>query len=521
VTGRAAADRPSGVGVAGAGTMGAGIAQVSLLAGFPTVLYDPFPEALSRGVERLRSGLARGRERGRWSAEAETAANELLHPTTELGDLAGCDLAIEAAPERLDLKHELIARLEGVLGEGGVIATNTSSIPIAAIASAADDPGRIVGMHFFNPPPLIRLLEVVAGPDTRPEVLELARATGTRMSKSVIVVADRPGFVVNRCARPFYTEALRIVDEGSGTFEQVDRACRLGGRFRMGPFELMDLVGVDVGLEVARSFTEQSFGEPRWKPSPTQVRLVTSGRLGRKSGRGYYDYTGGDGVRDDPEPPEPRQADGEALAVLGESVVADELRARAAGCGYRVLGDAGSAALVVDAGLGRTADPSARIVLCAGGSLARRAPQACGFHLTPPLESSAMAELTRLPTTDPGAADEAERLFQRLGFVTAWVEDAPGLILGRIVSQLVNEAMFAVGEGVASTADVDAGMVLGLNHPRGPLDWGDRIGPAHVLAVLDALWRERREERYRPAPRLLRAGVTGEPLAAHGRTDVR
>jgi 3-hydroxybutyryl-CoA dehydrogenase len=284
----------------------------------------------------------------------------------------------------------------------------------------------------------------------------------------------------------------------------------------------MDLVGVDVGLEVARSFAEQSFGEPRWKPSPTQVRLVTSGRLGRKSGRGYYDYAGGKALSEDPAPPAPRQVAGDALAVLGDSVVADELRARAARCGYRVLGQAGGADLVVDAGLGQSADASASIVLCAGASLARRAPQACGFHLTPPLEQSAMAELTRLPTTDPQAADEAERLFQQLGFLTLWVRDAPGLILGRIVSQLVNEAMFAVGEGVASAADIDTGMEIGLNHPRGPLDWGDRIGPDHVLTVLEALWRERREERYRAAPRLLEAGAIGEPLAPHaGTADAR
>jgi 3-hydroxybutyryl-CoA dehydrogenase len=280
----------------------------------------------------------------------------------------------------------------------------------------------------------------------------------------------------------------------------------MGGGFRMGPFELMDLVGVDVGYAVAKSFTELSFGEPRWKPSPIQARMVDAGRLGRKTGRGYYDYTGEGPYRTkDPEPAVPAASGGTLVAILGDGPLADGLRerARAAGCELR---EGGPAELVVDARLHPLDPPpggAPLLVLCAAGSLAARGePGAIGFHLLPPLGGSRLVELTRLPTAQPFAADAADEFFNSLGFATEWVGDAPGLVLGRIVCQLVNEACFAVGEGVGSEDDVDAGLTLGLNHPRGPFAWCEAIGIEHVCTTIDALWRERREERYRLAPLL-------------------
>ena len=207
-----------------------------------------------------------------------------------LEELAACDLVIEAAPERLELKRELFARLSRTCGPDAVLATNTSSIPVTALASAAAHPEQVVGMHFFNPPPLMGLLEVIRADQTGEAALRVACEVGEAMGKQVILAADSPGFLVNRCGRPFGAEALRLVQERVAGHEQVDRVCRMGGGFRMGPFELMDLVGVDVGLEVAISFTELSFGEPRWKPNPIQARMVAAGRLGRKTGRGYYEY---------------------------------------------------------------------------------------------------------------------------------------------------------------------------------------------------------------------------------------
>ena len=516
------------LGVVGAGTMGAGIAQLGCAAGMTVVLHDPLEEALERGTERVRSGLRKWIEKGR----AGEDSLELLTPATELDGLAGCELVIEAAPERADLKRELFASLSKVCGPDAVLATNTSSIPVTSLAGSAERPENVVGMHFFNPPPLMKLLEVIRADQTGDRALSVARAAGEAMGKQVILAADGPGFLVNRCGRPFAGEALRLLQERVASHEQIDRICRMGGGFRMGPFELMDLVGVDVGFAVAESFAELSFGEPRWKPSPIQARMVAAGRLGRKAGRGYYDYTGEGPYRaEDPEPAgaggagpsatagaapaspvgaAPASPAGTLVAILGDGPLADGLRDRARSAGYD-LREGGPAELVVDARLQPDDAPpggAPLLLLSAGGSLAARGePGAIGFHLLPPLGESRLVELTRLPTAQSFAAEAAEGFFTRLGFAAEWVEDAPGLVLGRIVCQLVNEACFAVGEGVGSEEDVDAGLTLGLNHPRGPFEWSEALGIEHVCTTLDALWRERREERYRLAPLLQRRAM--------------
>jgi 3-hydroxybutyryl-CoA dehydrogenase len=333
--------------------MGAGIAALAA-ARFETKLYDPDPTALG-------------------------AAPDGLETSDDLAALAGCDLVIEAAPENIDLKRDLFQGLADIVSADCVLATNTSSLSVTALAAAVPGPERVVGMHFFNPPAKMRLLEVVAGDLSGADAVAAARTAGEAMGKHVIEAADGPGFIVNRCNRPFSLEAMRIVQEGAASVEDVDASCRRAG-FRMGPFALMDLVGIDVGFAVARSFYEQSFGEPRWRPSLLAARLVAAGRLGRKTGRGFYEY-----------PPGPPRVE-----------VADEL------------------------------DPIAE----------------------------------------------------------------------RIVCQLVNEAHFALGERVGTAADIDAGMVLGLNHPRGPFEWGERLGHERVVSVLTRL-RESGGDAYRAAPLLL------------------
>src|SRR5680860_583466 len=275
---------PSVIGVVGAGTMGSGIAQLGAAAGIETRLHDPDEAALEKGIAALGKGLAKLAEKGRLDGDPDEAAARVT-AAASLDDLAGCELVIEAAPERPDLKRELFSELSGICGEDAVLATNTSSIPVTSLAGAAARPDNVVGMHFFNPPPLMKLLEVIPAEQTGERALAMATATGEAMGRRVIVAADGPGFLVNRCGRPFGAEALRIVQEGIATPEQVDRICRVGGGFRMGPFELMDLVGIDVGFEVAKSFNDLSFGEHRWKPSPLQARMVDAGRLGRKTGR--------------------------------------------------------------------------------------------------------------------------------------------------------------------------------------------------------------------------------------------
>ncbi len=385
--------------------MGSGIAQLACRSGARTLLHDPIPEALQRGLERARDGLQKEAAKGRLTQEEAQAGIERLEAVDDLAAFAPCELVIEAVPERLDLKHDLYRQLSEIVSEECVLATNTSSLLVTAIAAGARSPERVVGMHFFNPAPLMRLLEVVAGEQSSEQALALAHETGEAMGKTVIRAHDGPGFLVNRCNRPFGLEALRLLQERIADIETIDRIVRVEGGFRMGPFELMDLVGVDTGLEISKSFYEQSFGEPRWRPSPIAARYVAAGLHGRKSGRGYYDYSS-----DPYRPPDPD------------------------------------------------------------------------------------------PEPDPPARADAK------------LRPAAGGVLERIVCQVINECAFALGEGVGSAEDIDTGMVLGLNYPRGPLAWADEIGLDHVLAVLDSLCEQYREERYRPAPvlrGLVRAGRLG------------
>jgi 3-hydroxybutyryl-CoA dehydrogenase len=464
------------IGVAGAGTMGAGIAQIACLGGLGTHLYDPSAEALDTGVRRVREGLDKGAERGRWSRSDADAAGGRIRSCRLLEDLVRCELVIEAAPEDLAVKRELFGRLAEVCADDAVLATNTSSLQVTAIAAAVPRAERVVGMHFFNPPALMRLVEIIAGEDSSDEALEAATAVARRMGREPVRAADGPGFLANRVARPFGLEALRLLGDGISTVEQIDRIVRLGGGFRMGPFELMDLVGVDVGFEVSKSFYEQSFHEPRWQPHPIQERMVQAGRHGRKVGRGYYEY-GRDPYRpDDPERHEPQDeagppADG-ALVERSEFAAIPLASASLAG---------------LDA---------------ARGSV--------GYYALPPIAEAPLVELARLPGTSDSAVDAAERFFRGLGKHVEWVGDSPGLVLGRVVCQVINEAAFALQARVGSARDIDTAMRLGFNYPRGPLEWAERIGLEHVLTVLDGLWTQRHEERYRASSLLRDAVASGQ-----------
>jgi 3-hydroxybutyryl-CoA dehydrogenase len=305
------------IGVAGAGTMGAGIAQLACIAGFETLLHDPDPKALTRGCERLHAGLERAVERGRSSDQEASRAAAHLVAAPKLDDLASCGLVIEAAPEDLALKRSIFARLESVCAPGAVLATNTSSLPVTEIAAEAARPERVCGMHFFNPPTRMKLVEMVAGDRTGEPALAAAADVAERMGRTVIRCSDSPGFIVNRCNRPFALESLRILEARIATAVEIDRAIRELGGYPMGPFELIDLIGVDVNLEVARSFYRQR-PEPRWQPSPLQAEMVAEGRLGRKAGRGFYEYDGGG----EPASSEPGELDPELARRVLERVVA-------------------------------------------------------------------------------------------------------------------------------------------------------------------------------------------------------
>jgi 3-hydroxybutyryl-CoA dehydrogenase len=433
------------VGVVGAGTMGAGIAQLAAQAGAETLLHDPIADieaAIAKVVAR-------------W--EKKSQAFDAPLPAPALEDLAGCDVIVEAAPEKLDLKRELFGKL-GELAPDAVLASNTSSIPITAIASGAPRPDRVVGMHFFNPAPVMRLVEVIAAVQSAPEAVQRVRDLGEAMGKRVIDAADVAGFVVNRTNRPFGVEAMRSLEQRVADVETIDRIYRLGGGFRMGPFELQDLVGIDTGYSVSLSFNELSFGEPRWRPSPLSARMVAAGWHGRKTGRGWYVYE--DDKPHRPDDPEPPAVTGGAM-VEGRGPVADALRERA--------GDGDGPTIVVD-GLGGTVEGEP-------------------FYAVVPLN---LVEVT---------GDAGERAFAALGLHTARVARSPGGVMPRMACQLINEAHFSLGDGVASAEDIDAGLELGLNHPRGPFAWAEQLGRDNVLAVLAEL-REVHGDAYRAAPAL-------------------
>jgi len=288
------------VAVVGAGTMGAGIAQVAAMGGFKTLLFDPVEEVRATARDRIGGSLGRGSSRGFWSEAEAEAGLANLSVAERLSDLADADLVIEAVPESLELKKSLFTDLAEVCGERTLLATNTSSLSVTAIAGGIDRPERILGLHFFNPAPAMKLVEVVSGELTSPESADLAFDAITRMGKIAIRAADAIGFVANRCARPYTLEGLRVSSDLGISPSEVDRICRLGAGFPMGPFELIDLVGADINLAVAKSFFEQSFGLPRWQPTQMQVKMVSAGRLGRKTGHGFYEYA--DGPHREPDP---------------------------------------------------------------------------------------------------------------------------------------------------------------------------------------------------------------------------
>jgi 3-hydroxybutyryl-CoA dehydrogenase len=466
------------LGVVGAGTMGSLIAALGCVAGEDTLLWDADAAALERGVQRARDELAGGAERGRWDAGLESR----LSAAGSLDDVARADVIVEAIVERVEPKRELFAQL-GKANPDAVLATNTSSLLVTAIANGVPKPERVVGFHFFNPATRMKLVEVIAGVASSDAALDRVRALGEAMGKRVVDAVDGPGFLVNRSNRPFGLEALQLLRGGIADVETIDRIMRLGGGFRMGPFELQDFGGIDIGHGVAESFYEQSYGEPRWRPSPLAAKMVAAGRLGRKTDAGWYDYP--PGRPEDPPAPEPARGAGRTVGVGGGFPVLDALRERATELGWTVT----------SAEDGTVDIEGTRVPLLATGSL-HDLGGAVGFHALPTL---GLVELTGR------YVDAVEDFFRALGLYTAWVGDAPGLVLGRIVAQLANEACFAVSEGVGTESDVDAGMVLGLNHPRGPFAWLELAGARHLVGVLDALGGE----RYRVAPMLRRRLTPG------------
>jgi 3-hydroxybutyryl-CoA dehydrogenase len=514
---------PAVIAVIGAGTMGAGIAQLAAQTGARTLLHDPFPGAVERGLAGIAAGLEKLVAKGRIEACSRDEILGRLEPAESLEELAAAGLVIEAVPERMEIKLDLFGALAAIVADDCVLATNTSSLSVTEIAAGVPHPERVVGMHFFNPAPVMKLMEVVAGEESGAAAVATARAVGVAMGKHVIDAADVAGFLVNRVNRPYSLESLYLLEQRVAEVEQIDRITRLQGGFRMGPFELMDLIGIETNHAVAEGFRRQSYGEPRYRPSPLAARKIAAKRLGRKTGRGWYGYgEGASGAVADPAVPEPVAgvAAGRVLVVAGDLPVADALRSAAAGAGWTVVGpdapQAAGAVLALDCGDGGDELPGGvpRALLLHRGSLHALDPHAVGFHVVPPLDRVKLLEFTVTTLTAPAAVAALQELAASLGWLVEEVGDAPGLVLGRVVAQLINEAAFLLGEGNGTPEDVDAGMRLGVNHPRGPVAWCDELGTAHVVSLLAALQRELGEDRYRTAPLLRRRHAVGAGLGS-------
>ena len=284
------ANKTEKIAVLGAGTMGAGIAQVAAQAGFETLVYDIKQEFIDTGMGRIRSFLQGSRERGKISAEQEQAILDRLHTSTSLEACKDSALVIEAAPEKLELKRDIFKQLDSICAPATLLASNTSSFNVTAIAASTQHQERVLGLHFFNPPPLMALVEVIQGDRTSAATIEKAILLVRSMGKTPARAKDTPGFIVNRIARPFYNEGLRILGDGDASVETIDRIMKEAGNFRMGPFELMDLIGNDINFAATESLYRSFFEDPRFRPSPIQQRMVMGGNLGRKSGRGFYNY---------------------------------------------------------------------------------------------------------------------------------------------------------------------------------------------------------------------------------------
>jgi 3-hydroxybutyryl-CoA dehydrogenase len=491
-------DRAAPVAVVGAGTMGAGIAQVAAVAGHPVTVYDVVEGAAGRAVAAVRDRVARLVAKGRLGPSSLQ-----LTVAADLGELGRARCVIEAVAEDLAVKQALFADLEKVVTPDCVLATNTSSLSPTAIAAGLGHPGRLVGLHFFNPAPVMRLVEVVSGLATDPAVAAAVTRLAEDWGKQVVQASATPGFIVNRVARPFYAEALRLAEEQAASPATIDAVLTRAGGFRMGPFALMDLVGQDVNEAVTRSVWTAFGYDPRFAPSLLQRSMVEAGWLGRKTGRGWFRYG------DDVVPPEPEIAPARSAPSYviehGEPAL-------------RVLLTRSRAEIRMSPGPDGTADlpGGARLARCTGRpATALAADWGQPVVVVDRTLDDATAEGVAIAASDgcPAAVrDEATGLLQAAGLTVYVVDDAPGLVVTRTVAMLVNGAVEARNQGVASAADIDTAMRLGTNYPLGPLAWGDRWGPATILAVLDAMHAWYGEDRYRPSARLRRIAAAGGSL---------
>jgi len=492
-------ERGAPVALVGAGTMGAGIAQVAAVAGHPVIVYDAAEGAAARAVAAVRDRVARLVQKGRLEGPVDLR----LEVAGELGELARAACVIEAVAEDLAVKQALFADLEKVVAPDCVLATNTSSLSPTAIAAGLSHPGRLVGLHFFNPAPVMRLVEVVSGLATDPAVAAAVTTLAQDWGKQVVQASATPGFIVNRVARPFYAEALRLAEERVASPATIDAVLTQAGGFRMGPFALMDLVGQDVNEAVTRSVWTAFGYDPRFAPSLLQRAMVEAGWLGRKTGRGWFRYG------DDAEPSQPDAAPARSAPLWVTEHGESPLRVLIGRSRVEIRpGEGGPGTVELPGG--------ALLARCAGRpATALAADWGQPVVVADRTLDDATAEGVAIAASDNAPADavaEATGLLQAAGLAVYVVDDAPGLVVTRTVAMLVNGAVDARNQGVASAADIDTAMRLGTNYPLGPLAWGDRWGPATIAGILDAMQAWYGEDRYRPSALLRRIAAAGGDL---------
>ncbi|MBJ3813630.1 3-hydroxyacyl-CoA dehydrogenase PaaC [Shimwellia pseudoproteus] len=480
------------IAVIGSGTMGAGIAQLAASAGHPVQLYDISPAATARGLESIARSLQGRVDKGRLTPEAYQATLGRLHAADQLTDLADADIVIEAAAEKLEVKQQLFRALAEICAPQTLLTTNTSSISVTAIASGIAHPGRIAGLHFFNPAPVMKLVEVVKGLDSDSQTIESLCQLAGRWGKTAVRCQSTPGFIVNRVARPYYAEAWRALEEQVAPAAVIDAALRDGARFPMGPLELTDLIGQDVNFAVTCSVFNAFWQERRFLPSLVQQELVLAGKWGRKSQQGVYRWP-----RQHDELPVVRALPQEAAASLQ----------RQGGPGMWLNGMARLTAHLSQSDL--VADVpflelDEVLVMATNGESAQQLARRYNrpvvvLDLADDYVNTPLVVMAAAATNRPDQTAKAIHFFQQQDKQVLLVADYPGLLAWRTVAMLVNEALDAVQKGVASADDIDVAMRLGVNYPHGPLAWGESLGWQRVLTVLENLQKHYGEERYRPS----------------------
>ncbi len=501
----------SRIGIIGAGAMGRGIAQLFAAAGQQVWLYDARAEAVAEALAFNRELLERNVAKGRMTAEQLATTLARMQPAHALAELAGCDLLIEAIVENLEAKQALFVELEGLVGAEAVLASNTSSLSVTRIAAACRRPERVAGFHFFNPVPLMKLVEVVRGERTAAQVIERLVRLAEQAGHFPAVTPDTPGFLVNHAGRAYGTEALRILSEGIASAEQIDRILRDGPGFRMGPFELFDLTGLDISHAVMESVHGQFYQDPRYTPSYQAAQRVAAGLLGRKSGQGYYRYENGQQIR--PAPPQ------RAAVALDRPFWLDS---RDPGLRGRV------AALLHGAGalLEPDAEPSARAICLltplgedASSMIARLAlPAARCIALDPFSDFDRRRVLMRQPALDPALEAQACQALGGDGVPVEVINDSPGFVSQRVIASVVNLGCEIAQKGIAEPQTLERAVQLALGYPKGPLGFAEHYGAARILTILQGLQLcYGGEPRYRPSPWLRRRVQLGLPLATPDR----